>query len=481
MNHEKDIADYAIEEGQSGGAEYVEARVVKSFDESFTSRNGRFLGMLDNQKMGIGIRVLANGGMAFGSTEQLEKKRIGKLVEQLIKMAAATRRKDPIKFSEETIEQTSWKVPVKIPFKDISREKKQDYIKNLDTRLKKEVGKNLKNRIAYMLLYTDEKYITTSEGAQITSENSLITLLVMNTAKGKSGTEQRYISKGGTAGWEWLKEQKIQDFVVEDCKNLVKTALNARSKKFDKPIDVVISGEVSGIMAHENVGPPSEGDRILGREGAQAGESFYADLLKGNQLGEVQLGNENVSIIDDPTLPKTPGFYLYDDEGVKAKPRYLIKNGKLNDLLINREYASRLNMKSTAAARAITYQREPIARMANTYFEPGDYTVNELIEDVKEGIFMKSFTEWNIDDRRFQSKYVGLEVYLIKNGELTDTMIKRPVLELTTKGILGNMDAVGKDIFTTLGLCGKSDPMQGVPVCIGGPSARLRNISVGGG
>ena len=60
-------------------------------------------------------------------------------------------------------------------------------------------------------------------------------------------------------------------------------------------------------------------------------------------------------------------------------------------------------------------------------------------------------------------------------------MVKRPILELTTYGILGNIDAVGNDFFGTLGLCGKSDPMQGVPVSIGGPSARLRKITVGGG
>ena len=250
--------------------------------------------------------------------------------------------------------------------------------------------------------------------------------------------------------------------------------------KFDHPIDIIISGEVAGIMTHENVGHPSEGDRILGREGAQAGESFYGDLLKEEKIGEAKLGNEIVSIIDDPTIPASAGYYLYDDECVKARPRYLIKNGKLNELLLNREYAARFNTKSNAAARAITYQREPISRMANTFFEPKDYSMDELVEDVKNGILMNNFTEWNIDDRRFQSKYVGLEVYLIKNGEITNTMIRRPILELTTRGILESVDAIGKYHNAPLGLCGKGDPMQGVPVSMGGPHVRMRHIKVGG-
>ncbi|MHA1353846.1 MAG: TldD/PmbA family protein, partial [Candidatus Heimdallarchaeota archaeon] len=190
---------------------------------------------------------------------------------------------------------------------------------------------------------------------------------------------------------------------------------------------------------------PSEGDRILGREGAQAGESFYIDLLKDQKLGEIKIGTEAVTLIDDPTLPGSAGYYEYDDECVKAGPRYLIKEGMINDVLLNREFGHRFETKSNASARAIGYDREPLVRMANTYFAPGDHKIDELFEDVKKGIYMKSFTEWNIDDRRFQSKYVGLEVYLIENGELTDKMVRRPILELTTYGLFGSVDAVTND------------------------------------
>ena len=396
-------------------------------------------------------------------------------------MARATNPKKPIKLSDEKNAQTSWKTAVDRSFEDVTREEKQEFIESLDSSLKKESGRKLKNRIAFMLLYHENKYFVTNEGTKIDSDHSLITMTLMNTAKGKMGSEQRLFSMGGAAGWEWLDNVNFIDLAVEDCKNVIKAAQEAKNIKFDEPIDIVVSGEVSGIMAHENVGHPSEGDRILGREGAQAGESFYADILDDKDLGEAKLGNEIVSIIDDPTIPGSPGFYLFDDEGIKAKKRYLIKDGMLNELLLNREYAARFETQSSAAARALAYNRAPIPRMANTFFEQGNFTQEELIEDVKRGILMNSFTEWNIDDRRFQSKYVGLEVYLIEDGEVTDTMIRRPILELTTYGILESVDAVGKDFFAPLGLCGKGDPMQGVPVSLGGPHVRLRDIKIGGG
>ncbi|MFX0065468.1 MAG: metallopeptidase TldD-related protein, partial [Candidatus Hermodarchaeota archaeon] len=114
-----------------------------------------------------------------------------------------------------------------------------------------------------------------------------------------------------------------------------------------------------------------------------------------------------------------------------------------------------------------------------TYFTPGDFSFDELVEDIKKGIYMISFSEWNIDDRRYQSKYVGQECYLIKNGEVTDTMVRRPAIETTTVGLFSAIDGVSKELmFDFPGICGKSDPMQGVPVYAGGGYIRLRNITI---
>ncbi|MHA1457317.1 MAG: metallopeptidase TldD-related protein, partial [Promethearchaeota archaeon] len=147
----------------------------------------------------------------------------------------------------------------------------------------------------------------------------------------------------------------------------------------------------------------------------------------------------------------------------------------------NRESASIFQTQSNAAARAVAYDREPLIRMANTYFAPGDYSFEEMVEDVKLGILMNSFTEWNIDDKRLQSKYVGQEAYLIENGEVTSTMILKPALEISSPGLFRSIDAQGK--LETLGwqgaFCGKSEPGQGCPVWTGGPFVRLKSVRLG--
>jgi TldD protein len=88
---------------------------------------------------------------------------------------------------------------------------------------------------------------------------------------------------------------------------------------------------------------------------------------------------------------------------------------------------------------------------------------------------MKSYMEWNIDDKRYNQKYTGLESYLIENGKLT-RLVKSPVLEITTPAFWSSVDAIGNDLEFSAGDCGKSDPMQSIPVWFGGPHIRLRNI-----
>ena len=120
--------------------------------------------------------------------------------------------------------------------------------------------------------------------------------------------------------------------------------------------------------------------------------------------------------------------------------------------------------------------------MSNTYFEPGEQSEEELIKEVKSGVYFKSFTEWNIDDVRFQSKYVGLECYLIENGEITTKRVKRPTLETTSLGLFKSIDACGKPETIELhhaGTCGKGDPMQLAPVMMSGPTLRIREVRLG--
>ncbi|MBA7580943.1 hypothetical protein ES708_22841 [subsurface metagenome] len=187
----------AVNYGVSHGASYIEARVVDSRDESYATRNGVILSGGITYSSGIAIRVLANGGMGFCSTANLTKNTIEDVIEEAIKLAKASKRKTPITFSDEKVVQAKWKTPVKIKFEDISIEEKQKFMIDIDKILNKEFRFKLPTRTFILDLYSDEKYIVTSEGSKVESENSIISTISFNTAKGKAGGEQRMLNLGG--------------------------------------------------------------------------------------------------------------------------------------------------------------------------------------------------------------------------------------------------------------------------------------------
>ena len=336
-----------------------------------------------------------------------------------------------------------------------------------DSNVKKAVGR-------YFSLSSDvaKKYFLTTEGAKIVSEIPRVNFTYFITLNLDGKSAQKYWQFCNSGGYEHVKKWNLPKLIFDEYKAIEKNLKHAKKPPKEK-IDVVVGPEVTGIMVHESVGHPFEADRIFGREAAQAGESFVHKDMIGNAIG-----NEIVNVVDDPTLENSAGFYLYDDEGVKARKRFLIKNGRINEFLHNRETAAEMNIKSNGAARAEDYDKEAIVRMANTFLLPGDYSEEELIEGIKLGVYIRDFTEWNIDDKRFQQKYVGSDAYLIKNGKIRNPVLK-PVLELTTPALWSSIDAVGKNLEYHTGTCGKGEPMQGVPAFLGGPSIRIRNVKLG--
>jgi len=474
LKNAKDMTEFCVDYGTELGCTYVEARYINQRSRGFAYRNGEPMAGGFQPSEGIGVRILADGGMGFASFDRMDKDLAQQAIEAAYKMGKNANRKEPIDFGEPVDTEAKWSVDVNQRVSDVDNDTIMEVCNDLN--------EQMEGLSKYTLMMTPteyDKYLVTSEGCKISAFKSFILISAILTAKAKVGTEQKWFDLTKCGGWERIEETNLVDDLKDKVKRLKRAAQEAEEvpELMEKEIDMVVGHEVAGIIAHENVGHPSEGDRIMGREGAQAGESFWRDL----DIGESRVGSEVVNVSEDPTIPNTGGYYLYDDEGVKARKRKLIKDGIANEPLLNREFGVKFGMGSNGAARCSGFNREPIIRMSNTYFEPGDHSFEELFEDVDLGVYMRSFAEWNIDDRRYQSKYKGSEAYLIKDGELTDTMVKRPVLETTSVGLLSSVDAVSDKLSLDFpGTCGKSDPMQGVPIYAGGGQIRFRNIRLGG-
>ncbi|MBI2546315.1 TldD/PmbA family protein [Candidatus Woesearchaeota archaeon] len=474
MDSQSSTADFAVQYMQKRGASYVEARLEQKRGASFVFKNGVLQGGGIEDVHGLGVRYLYKKALGFVAINNLKKDNVkSALSRSLAAIKASQNIAEPVALSTEDIHRQSFSVPQKIDGRDISPEAKIQALKDIDNAILKAKEKAKAKVPARFLSLSDSttsEYLVTSEGTRVRAVIPRVNFFYFITLAGKRPV-QRYWQYGQTGGWEFVKAWNLPERLGAEVAVLNKNAEKGiRAPK--KAIDVVCGSEISGIMVHESVGHPFEADRILGREAAQAGESFVSLDMLGTRIG-----SNEVTVIDDPTIVNSNGFYLYDNEGVKARKKVLIKQGIINEFLHNRQTAAACNMKSNGSSRASEYDKESIVRMSNTYLAPGDYSEDELLEDIKEGIYMKSFTEWNIDDKRYNQKYVGAEAYLIRNGEIVAPVFQ-PVLEIATPILWKAVDAAADNLEYHAGDCGKGEPMQGIPVWLGGPSIRLRNVQM---
>jgi len=389
-------------------------------------------------------------------------------VNDAVKVARASRRRTKIRFAQEEALAMNWSVPEEERLADVPVEEKIRGIAEVDQAV---TSLGFKVAARYFQLSSNRitKYFANSEGSRIRSYSPRLRFFYFLTVVEGTDAEQTYRNYGWSGGWEGIRAWGLKDRVVEEARSMHKS-LTQGKKSPEGKMDLVAGPQVAGIASHESCGHPMEADRVLGREASQAGKSF----IPPDGIG-MRVGSDVVNVVDDPTVEHAIAYYLTDDEGVKARRRYLYKEGRVTEFLHNRETAASLGTRSNGAARSVNYNLEAIVRMANTFVEPGDHSVEELLEGVKYGIYMKSFMEWNIDDKRYNAKYAGREAYVVENGEIKQP-VRNAIVELTTPAFWSAVDAVGKDLEFEAGFCGKSDPGQALDASLGGPTIRLRNV-----
>jgi len=475
LEQAKGLAEDAIKKARAAGASYAEARVQGTRGRQFIMKNGEPQPSFFAEGYGIGIRVLARGALGFAATNTMERGRVNELAAGAVKLAIASSSllEKPIKLDSSKAAKTKWAPMEKQKVEGADASWLRGVLSEIEGQIgDSKAGVKIPGRFLVLGADLEEKYFVNSDGAKVEARLPRILFFASLTAMEGGETVQRFIQQGETGGLEVVKRIGLVQKVVEEAKTLGKVLRNAQ-KPPTGTIDVVLSPELSGIAAHESVGHPQEADRILGREGAQAGESY----LKADGLGR-KIGSDEANVSDDPTLPNSNGFCPVDDEGVVGEKRRLIKDGVINEFLQNRVTAPEFGINSNGASRSVAFDREPIIRMSNTFVEPGDYSTEELLKEVRHGVFFKTFTEWNIDDKRLNQRYVALEAYLIERGELKG-LVKAPVLEITTPRLWGSVQGRSKTMEFEAATCGKGDPAQGAPVWTGGPDTLLSGIKLG--
>ncbi len=267
-------------------------------------------------------------------------------------------------------------------------------------------------------------------------------------------------------GFSWMKGKlpeptKIASEVNELAKDLKKAKL-AKPGDFD----LILDPDLAGVFFHEAVGHASEADLVL------ANASVFKD-----KIGET-IAVEELSMHDDPTMYPENGFYFFDDEGIKARKTTIIKRGKLVGYLHSLLTSSEMNCEPTGNGRAQSPYHVPIPRMSNITIDKGDWSFEEMIEEIKEGYLGVGSKGGVVEPAIGQFLFNAKIGYYIKDGE-----IKHPVVGVSFGGnLLETLKhiKIGNKIFPTYrgGFCGKNG--QRVPVAERMPYVLVRGAKVGG-
>jgi len=244
-------------------------------------------------------------------------------------------------------------------------------------------------------------------------------------------------------------------------------------------MDVVLASDQMILQIHESIGHPLELDRILGDERNYAGTSFVTS----DMFGSYRYGSDLLNITFDPTRPEQFTSYRFDDDGQPARREYLIRSGILLRALGGITSQVRAGIAGVANARATSWNRPPIDRMANLNLEPGSSSLEEMMAAVERGIFMRTNCSWSIDDSRNKFQFGCEWGQLIENGRLT-TVVKKPNYRGLSATFWRSLKMVGNlDTFAVLGspYCGKGEPNQGIRVGHASPTCLFADVEVFGG
>lgn len=450
---------------------YAELRIQENRNRNIVITNGKVTKNEVTAKSGLSARVFENGIMGFSATVNANEAAVRKVLEKAKSNAnylkpftgslnqGGTRGQHPFNFSPFThVMDLSTKKPI------LDTPQILNFLMTLDHYIATAYPA-LNSRTVRLVELDIEKSLINTPGSKL---DSLWTRshIYLQLIQEKEGVPYSYFEVlGGTGDFEdhFTEPSALYPAIDNAYKRLMDKTEAVEAKA--GMVDVIISNEITGILAHEAIGHTTEADNVLGG-------SFI-----GHMVGQ-QVASDKITLVDfansyNGKLLPMPLFI--DDEGTKAEDAIIIENGILKGFMHNLESAAQLGMKPTGNARAFDFYDEPLIRMRNTAILPGKDKIEDMISSVENGYYIMNTSNGQADSTGEFMFGVHLG-YEIKNGK-----IGRALKETTISGmafdVLKSTTMLADDLeFFVAGYCGKKQMM---PTADGGPTLKCR-MNIGG-
>lgn len=450
----------------SGTQGFVELRWHAKTFRDVQVQNGRLVSSTLKRRDGVAVRVLVDGTWGFASTSDPDKASVLRAIERARASARATASLRAARLPE--LPAGALAVgDFELPGVDevLAREVDERVALAVDVEAHaRGLSPKLRSTRGLYREIVEEKAIVTTDGADCALRLARPELYVFATAERDGQLQTVHKSLGSTGGWQCLRERGPRRMAEEAVGEAI-DLLGARAPEGGRAV-VVMAPSVVGLLVHEAIGHTVEADFV------EAGSAARG------RLGE-QVASERVTLCDSGRSEHAPwagGCIPVDDEGVLAGRTEIIRQGVLVGYLHNRESAARAGVPPTGNARAWEYADEPLIRMRNTYIEPGQESVEELIAGVEDGYWLDGARNGQADATAEFTFGVAL-ARRIRNGRLGE-LVKGVSITGNAFDVLRTVDGVSREFHWDLGAghCGKGQPMK---VDAGGPAIRCRVLLAG--
>jgi TldD protein len=471
-----EFAELALARITASGAEYGDVRIQHSTGQTIQGEDRRIASIRDVEDTGFGVRVLYHGGWGFAASSILSLEEVPKVADLAVEIArgSASVAIEKVRLVEEPVHRDRVVSPYRLDPFAVPLEKKADLLLRTMESLHRQAG--VARSSAQVWVRRDRKLLVSTEGTHL--EFDLLAGHAECTATAVH--DGRFASRSFNTphlrvGYELIEEADLER---EAGRVAAQAVEKTRAPVVDPGLyDLVLDPEHLSLTMHESCGHPSELDRALGYEANYAGTSF----LTPDKLGTFRYGSSHVNLVADNTEPETLAATGYDDDGVACQKWDVVRDGLFVGYCTNREVAPKVGEKrSRGSNRADGWGSVPIVRIANIGLEPGSSTLEQLIGDVKRGIYIEGHGSYSIDQRRYNFQFGGDAFWLIENGRRTQ-MIRDVIYHGITPDFWKSCDGVADRThrrrygFIT---CGKGQPGQSGWMSHPAAHARFRRVQV---
>ncbi len=448
--------------GKSAGADLVEVFLEKSDNISLLAEQADISNVSPSFGIGAGIRVFLGKKDGFVSTNDLSKEGLLFALNQALGMLGLV-----------TGSSTNDKFEGLSDLRDFGT-KKNDWLEqspNLDestiklieaTKSLADKNKNLQVRRASYARNWQEVLVAASDGVfarDIRLHQTVGLNVIAQQDKNRSTSARRY---GSSDNPDDLRNWEIEKSACELNESAQKMLYAEYVEAGQMP--VVLANKFGGVIFHEACG------HLLETTQLERGTSPFHDSI------DKQIAHNAVSAVDEGFSNHAFGSLSMDDEGMEPQDTLLIENGILKKFLSDRAGSLRTGHPRTGSGRRQNFSFAAASRMRNTYIKQGNFSPDELIKSVDDGLYCKSMGGGSVGPTG-QFNFSVEEGYLIKNGKL-DKPVKGATLIGEAKEILPRISMCANDLDLAAGFCGSVS--GSVNVTVGQPHIKVDSITVGG-